>query len=322
MQHNSSDREDDGDAAFWVSYLVNTVTYVVMPFTFVVGTVGNILALKVLVQPRYTRTSTGVYMIALEIFDVFVITLFLPVLFVRIVFQEVVVGDAFCQFYVFLVNVTPLLSNNTLALMSLDRVIVVTFPLRAKSICTTYKAKLCLVILVFVVIGFSIYRTIPIQMFINSTGKDCDSILVGSVRVITANIQIALQVWVPFLVILVCNVIIVFGLISSAQQRKLLQGPQGSTSSSSGGTSLTVMLVVVSVVFLLLHIPVVLHRLLRDIHQSGADAITLNALYWAARALMCLNSAINFFLYMLSSKQFRSSIFKHNRKSENIENRI
>ncbi|XP_074650487.1 allatostatin-A receptor-like [Tubulanus polymorphus] len=287
----------------WIFHVALVAMYGFLPFSFVVGTVGNLFALRVLSNRHYTRTSTGVYMIALEVFDTTVVSLCVPVLFTRVVFQHLIT-DLFCKIYIFLLVATASFSNLTLAFMSIDRLIVVCFPFKAKSICTPRKARVVLLAMVLAQLGFSIYRAVPLRVYTNGPENDCDYPLRGRPRFIISFTQNVIQFWIPFGLILGCNISIVTQLVLQSKRRKeMTNSCSDGKESADNSVSVTLMLLSVSILFLVLHFPFFLYRILK--YVTGADRMILNVVYWISRALMAVNSAINFYVYCLASERFR-----------------
>ncbi|XP_074647515.1 mu-type opioid receptor-like [Tubulanus polymorphus] len=286
-----------------VNIVAQILVYGILPLSFVIGTIGNIWALKVLLSPHYTKSSTGIYMIALEIFDISVVSIATPVLFVRIVFEMEALSNEFCQFYYFLLMFTSSSSNLTMAFMSIDRLFVVWSPFRAKAICTPKKARIVLAIMVILLTGYSVGRIVPVRMYDYGTLKDCDYPLGGNARLFVSFFHNVIQFLLPFVIIFTCNVTIATILVLQAGKRKDM-----TTGTSKSQKNLTIMLISISTVFLVLNLPLFAYRILK--YMSNVDRIVLNLTYWVARGFTGLNSAVNFYLYCMTSQRFRAQLCK------------
>ncbi|XP_074659499.1 uncharacterized protein LOC141912186 [Tubulanus polymorphus] len=287
-----------------IDILVWIVTYFVLPVTFLFGTIGNVLTLRVLMSgSRYYRTSTGIFMIALSLFDGLAVSVSVPVLFLRIAFTRAVLSPGFCSFYMALIFLCPSMSNMTLTFISFDRLIVVFVPMMARTLCTVRKAALCLTALIFTQIIFNYQLATNSVYIVSSNGVgDCDMLNYPIVRTVVRSL---LRFWVPFLGICICNVSIAVKLGIYAQMRTKLSESTSNSKTAKTNISLTIMLCVVSFVFIVLNIPLLVGNCIRQISGLTLSVGFVNAISWITRACNAVNSAMNFYLYCLSSREFR-----------------
>ena len=112
---------------------------------------------------------------------------------------------------------------------------------------------------------------------------------------------------IPFIIIFICNVFIMFGLRRAAINRKMKFNQEDKKTSST-----TVMLVVVGVVYLLFISPSAIFIVwyshdaqpYRTVHAEAKSWLT----YAVTLQLSYINSAINFLLYCCTGTKFRQSL--------------
>ncbi|ELU08809.1 hypothetical protein CAPTEDRAFT_208114 [Capitella teleta] len=278
----------------------------------VVGTVGNIMSIILLRRPRMKTTTTSLYLVALAFTDL----------------SQVVVGQAtrhfvrsitgidppiydtwYCKIWYYLIRVFNSYSNWVLAGVTVERCIAILIPLKAKSLITRKSAKLFLssaLLAVFVYYSHSVvsYLTGP-----TPNGIACKANLEnGFVSQVRPWSDWVLEALLPGIIILACNVIIIQRLLKARAERA--QTLTCTSDSKDQMQSLVVMLVSISVAYLVLTTPMHVNFVIAASFPGGymfierSDAI--KRLIWSVSLFLhYTNHSINFFLYVLTGREFR-----------------
>ncbi len=111
-----------------------------LPVVMFSGLLGNALSVIVCLSPRLRRIPSSIYLTALALYDSVALIMYvlLWVEFFDLAPNETEIG---CRLIGYLLNVAGCLSAWSVAAFSLERFVVVYYPLRRASICTTRKAK-------------------------------------------------------------------------------------------------------------------------------------------------------------------------------------
>ena len=214
-----------------------------------------------------------------------------------------------CRIIYWIVLAAQLVAVWVLVAIGVERVVAVVFPHLAKSWCTVKKGKVYVAILS---IG-SLALNIPYLIYITTThlyvpayGRvvtNCnmptsgDPFLMQLLAIIPL-IHAILYSSLPFIVLLLLNLIIIIGLCRVQQQRATMHA-EGTTTKSTL-TGMTSMLISVSVVFLILTTPYSVFI----IFAIAQGRLIVNLLY-ISYILQALNHSINLWLYCLTGTKFR-----------------
>ena len=292
---------NDSNSSELSEYLTSNLWRYGWPPLCMTGLVGNTLVLLVLRRDGLVRTSANVYLSALAVGDSLVL-----------IFTSLAVYPGL-GWGLWLDNMSALAChallpiNHTLALCSVwiivaftvERCVVVRFPLLKLRLCTPRNAGLCCVSLL--VLAF----VKNVDVFIMSKLTITDGL--GG---ILCNISMRHQVYrtwislvvssvIPTCVVLVCNWAII-----RALRRKLLQ-----TAAQDSVTRTTFMCLGVSFAFILCVVPANVFALVYINFKSWLDALPSPYDIW--RSLVFLryaNHAINIFLYSLTGAHFRCEL--------------
>jgi hypothetical protein len=122
------------------------MTVPIPPILIVLGLVGNILSFLLMSQKKYKKSTTCFYMRCMAIFDSIYIfgRMFLRYLLVMApqLFRNREVKKAYCLFYFVALVMGMVLSPLILVVMSFDRFLALTWPLKAATICTIRRARI------------------------------------------------------------------------------------------------------------------------------------------------------------------------------------
>lgn len=283
------------------------------------GTVGNLLSFAVMVQSTMRSTSTAFYMASLALADTAVLLFGCLRRWVLEVFDMDLLNQGplacsiinFFQYWSFDVAVWILVA------MTMDRVLVVTSPLKAQIYSTRKRAALSLVLVMVASAGINshfFFTTIHTQGVCTVSGEHA-----RFYKDIWSWIDATVYSFLPFMLLLIMNFIIVV-VISKANAKKqrmtnnFKSKRKDEQKSAVISRKLTIMLLSVTCTFLLLTGPAMVLNTMRELGKPYFDLSLPKdfAKYiltrQISRVLLYLNHSINFFLYCLTGSKFRQEL--------------
>jgi hypothetical protein len=303
------------------------------PIIIGLGLLGNTLAYVVLCHPRYKQSSNCCYMRALAVFDN--ITLlgryaqrYVYVSWPHVFLADKVVADIFCREYLFISTACMSTAHWILSLMTLDRFIAVSIPLKAKIFCSVKRAKICISISV---IAFSCIFMPNLLRTYNPDGltliSQCP--LRGHFKWYEHNIWTFYSTGclaVPVLVVFICNMGIVVVLKMNKKQRDATCtiNKGGNKTESNTERNITLMLLLVSWSSFIIMLPVLVDYFFWDVIKPipvrGKTVSVRKFMYDFIMIPRMLNSAVNFVFYFLGCSKFRKDLVSitMNRKKDLI----
>ena len=246
-----------------------------------IGLVGHFLTLCVLQRSAFAGRSTTILLRALAVADT--VTLLCMILYYTKVLLPV---------FEFVSYQTAIASSWTIVLISVERVVIVYKPLQARALCTKKRA-------VFAVVALWVVVAIITSVMVTLSDKQI--------------IYMVLQTFYGFLpgvIILVCNVSILIKLSALKSERQQL-APETATSNTN---SLTVMSIINSLAFICLVIPwpilwnILYYGYILDGICYSSCRVTLRVLVLCDQVASLVNHTINFFLYCICGKLFRTEL--------------
>ncbi|PVD21427.1 hypothetical protein C0Q70_19600 [Pomacea canaliculata] len=317
------------------------LTYV-PPVLIVLGTLGNIVSFIVLRRRAMCKVSSYLYLASLAVADSLVLYIGLLRLWlielIEVDFHNS--SDWVCKLMVSFGYIASDLSVWMIIAVTVERYIVVCFPLRACTMCNTNRAKvvICFIALLIFCINIHFFWTVSLVE---------DSNNVTNCQATPSHIYLVDEIWpwvdacfysfLPFVTILILNILIISEVVKARTHRQNLQSmneyhyhqqrpqrPQQRRStaatvfgcrrfSSPGeGTKLTVMLLTVSFTFLLTTLPMNISLIVTAFwnqqKHSERQMAQFNLAKTITELLMYVNHSINFFLYCATGQKFRKQI--------------
>ena len=195
-------------------------------------------------------------------------------------------------------------SAHLIIFMTFERFYSIIQPHRAASFNTVKRAKV-IIICVFL-FGFS--YNIPYLFITGNNGRYCivkNEVAQSIIGRLNFWLHFALSIGIPFLSLIIMNTVIIHTLQRRSQW--VTSTSQGQ-SQNEGQVYTTLLLVTFS--FLILSTPFyAVHLWVNFTNGSGPQYIaTYQFLYIATQALFFTNNGINFFLYVMSGKKFRTDL--------------
>ncbi|XP_064647142.1 thyrotropin-releasing hormone receptor-like [Lineus longissimus] len=272
----------------------------------ILGIFGNISAFLVTTKKENRRNSSCVFMSAMAVAD----TLFLVVKYIGrgtinmrgslITFQE---RKVLTYFVWYGQSAMTTASSLFLAGMNIDRTLAILFPLKANTWCTASRARK-------VVIGMFLW---PVLFDINILFTFKPFWLTEDTMIILLDVphpkwlETAIATYelvaviVPFTTIVLCNALILFGILRSAKRRSKMAGEE-TTGQRTMGKSLTRMLILVSVFYVIFNLPIQLYsEMVRNssYNPDPYEQVLNRFIYKLFGELFHFNFACNYYLYIM-----------------------
>ncbi|CAH1800930.1 unnamed protein product [Owenia fusiformis] len=304
----------------YVEYQIGMALWKYMsPVIIVLGVIGNILSFLVTTFTSMKQANMSIYLSALAVSDTgaLIIGLGHPWLSVLFNFDIRKTHEWACKIHVFFTYLFIDLSAWMLVSVTIDRVIFVYLPLRARSICTRRNAIIVINLVVLIIIGINC----NLLFTIGYRGNSRCFIVEGF-----EGFHISYWPWIdasvsslaPFSILIVCNMLIIIQLLRVRNNRRKKLNVSNSNKDDKT-RSMTIMLVMISVLFLCFTAPVSFDIIIKLSKRANTVERAPTTLAEQARSvlsqaivhmLMYLNSALNFVMYCLSGKKFRDSLKK------------
>jgi len=319
-----------------------TLLLYVPPIFFIIGLIGNLLSAVILTRPPMRSISTYRYLTVLSFTDSLVLTVGL----LRMWLGQLLVGDDVLDHWSWackLVNVVGYTVSNfsvwLIVAVTIERFVAVCYPLMAPSVCSRRRSTR--IILAVLAVQLVIHVHFAWTVGVHAAVDDDDDITDGRrqcqalpgfqtlVDDVWPWIDAAIYSFVPFVVIMALNMMIVRQVIASKRDRGQLcqqasttltvRTSQGSmeVSKTTESTRLTVMLLTVSFAFLLTTFPMNTTVIAMSCWQASLPnglvtdlglATKLILVRTVCELLMYVNHSINFFLYCATGQKFRRQL--------------
>lgn len=290
---------------------------------FILGVLGNVLTIAVLTRWHMRNNNTSLYLTVLAVSDLTMLVVGQPLKN----WTKGLTGidltahsDWSCKLWYYAISVPAVYSNYVLAGVSLERCIAIVAPLRSRRFLTRTNAAIYLLVTLFALAAYltyslflnhqKIYYDIEGNKMMYCTFDD-NGLFVATVRPWS---DLIIRTLVTGTVIVCSNVVIIHYLLLARHKRqKYLSEDRGDTSIEDNFSATAAMLVSISVAFVIIMTPVHVMYILNDVYPLSASTADHGAavvrLMWAiVIALSYLNNAINFYLYVISGKYFRSEL--------------
>ena len=287
----------------------NLIKYWGVPVGAIVGILLNCVTFALMRRSKIKNTVMGIYFTALATVDIFfLINMFL------MHSDKAITGFDFntahrvsCKIIKFIMPAGYAISSWIMAVVALERCMVVLLPLKAMILSNERKAKITIVAVVIVVALISCHPLIIMDVLVNGKNKQCTWMpQYDWFQRNVANTMIAVSVsYVPFIILLACNILFVAKMVVVKAKRKSLT----SSGMSYNLSQFTFTAVIVCMGFCFCTVPGMI-ILVMSTQQSWYSDITLAKK--VARNIIPLmaviRASINFFVYICTSKTFREEI--------------
>ncbi|CAF3815304.1 unnamed protein product, partial [Rotaria magnacalcarata] len=314
-------------------HIAETIVYKYICLTiFVIGVIGNSLSVLVFSRPSLRHRSCAVYFLALAITDIaslcasFIDTVLPSYNNVTLTTKSLYI----CKLNPLMVYFTTDLSNFLLAIASIDRAVSIQCPLTSTRFCRARIAIYIILVMsvIFLLInghlfwGFEISEIDPSNEVCmpsklkNAFSNGNKSITYDRFYAVFDSLDMLFAVVIPFIVMLVCNILILIRVITS---RRSIRAIITTTIQSKKHRKrhekekqLTVMLLGSAAAFLVFTLPTEINDTVRafrpsNISQTKGAMALLTAIFIAMGQL---NHAIHFYIYTLTGGVFRNELMQ------------
>lgn len=281
-----------------------------LPIIIFIGTFGNVMSFLIMVQREMRQTSTFFYLATLAVADTVVlyISAFKTWIMVLTGFELLHQGPAACKLSIFTTQFCVHFSAWLIVAVTVERFLAVWFPLRATTMCNLARAKFVTVMIamIFILINSHIFWTAKLHTFRNGQVKCVPYAYENIVCKVFPWIYLVLYSFLPVLVLLLFNSLIIVNLIKS---KPLFQAmTKNDQQARCDHQKLAVCLLVISFTWIITTMPRPLYPLFMEKPRSTtaqAEAVFIRTVCFL---LMYINHAVNFFIYGLTGQRFRMEL--------------
>lgn len=293
------------------------VNYVFLPLSIVVGTVGNFLTIVVMRSERFAGSPSSYLLIVLAISDSVAILSqpFNKLFFIDLVGTDIrALHDINCKLYIMIRRLSKMTSSWTVVGLCIERFIAVWFPLKAKLLITKRSVSAFTLSVVAIIITYTGIWSYASKVVNGKCNPDVYNYTDPRERTkfgIMLQGGTAIYSNVPTVLLMILTTLIIIKLFQHRRKRRSLTQRPSSTSDQGG--KITAMLIGIVIAYVILILPItVLHN---TAYQKRVKAFTETSsgfsLFTEVVQLMeQLNYCLNFFLYIMTSRQFRETLFK------------
>ena len=295
--------------------LYNNLSIILLRYVLIIpvfgGLVANVLCLLTLQMSSFRECAAGFLLSALTVVDMASLAVggIHSWIFGTFDFDLRQLSIHFGRVHLYLTYLTVHLSAWTLALITLERLVVVTRPLQVAWLCTTRRMALAWIIITITLALTDLY--IPLsrdRVYVTNTTTNA-SVATDFVHFNNSKaiywMDMCISFFAPFTAILCGNCTILYMLFEKRNQ-KMTRSVDPKTH------SITVMLLMASLMFVVTCLPINIYFLGLDTffpsenHSELADA-KLSLIVSVMFTLYYFNNAGNFLLYMMSGPRFRNA---------------
>ncbi|KAL8598031.1 hypothetical protein ACOMHN_062629 [Nucella lapillus] len=329
-QHNRTPNHSlEPDKNFASAYVQHDVTHTlwltVPPVLLVLGCFGNVMTIVVMRGMRASESTAclSVYFTALAVSDLFDLLTSVLWAWPEMAFNVPVAyfHDLSCTAVYFVSFASSMTSAWFLMTMTCQRLTSVLLPHRVAVLCTVRRGKVITSVLVVLacmanVYVFFNYRVVSVggefQVCVNTDAENAYAHRL---------VELCLASVLPFLFLILANSVLIYHVSKSLRLSHRITAKteqQKATSRSEKVSSMTLTLILTSVAFLVLSLPLCALVIYLDhvgfyrgeiedesLNQTLALAETVCFLLWTS------NSAVNFYIYVLSGSKFRQETRRH-----------
>ncbi|XP_060603307.1 lysophosphatidic acid receptor 6-like [Ruditapes philippinarum] len=302
------------------------ILLIIPPIILTVGSIGNILSFGILFT-NTNKASTYSYLSALALADLLVLYVGLLRIWIGQFMTDLLdTNNILCKVGIFIGYVCSDISVWLIVAVTVERFIVVMFPLKAPRLCNKKTARITIITIIFLFIAVNSHFLWTVELH----HYNFDMVVISKCHAKALFTNLVEEVWplvdagiysfVPFVVIIVFNGFIIRNITSARQARLVLRqesslqkrksGPGQSRKQTESSKRISVTLLVVSFSFLITTLPMNLVLIITSLadevdNEDDAEFAKRKLTSSIVEMLMYTNHSINFFLYCITGKKFR-----------------
>ena len=290
------------------------------PSVMLPGVVGNLLCIITLQAKQFADNNTALLLTVLAVVDIIALCVqgLHSWLNSMAIIHLTTENNGLCKVWGYMYYVFIHLSAWMLVLITMERFVIVQWPHRHNILCGRKVIVISAFLMCLVLLLLNLYLPITSEIFIvnetnSSTWSYCDMDLPPDkywMYDFRSWSDMVISCLLPFVVILVGNVIIVVKLTLHTKRKTKLKLPKNNASKS-----VTIMLVLASFTFLLTSLPINIIILAYDLLFPDWETDDLmyawsDIFFCVASILTFANHAVNFVLYFISGPTFRHAFYR------------
>lgn len=291
------------------------VNFVLLPTFLILGLTGNTLTIIIMNTKRYNRLTSGLILMALAISDT---CLLLTQPFNKMFVMKVIGYDARalsevgCKLFFVFFKSGKMTSSWFIVFLCFERFVAVWFPLKAKFVCTRRNTFIGIACVYTVIVGYNCAWSIHSLILDGVCFPDVYNKSVKAEVNLYRDMLTAgstLYSLAPLCIMCVLTPLIIVKLASHRRRRKQMTTSKQGTDTEAVKT--TAMLLGVVGAYILLIIPITtLHNLAfyMGLKAFGNNSNGFLIFRDVSQILEQLNYSINFWMYVVTSKQFREGL--------------
>jgi G protein-coupled receptor 139 len=316
----------DNATAFQFTEQLNDISMYILPILALVG--NSITLLVILTNPQFNRSSFSVYVKAMAISDTFV--LIFKLLSYQNKTSKYFYFSSLCTILIFCSEASVLLSIWIIVSITIERTLVVLFPLHKKKFVSVYRARSIVIIIGILTIIFSTrVLIIPIDKSIEHIRRCHPMPGWQSYRRINKTITEFGYCHIPLTIVIIGNLLTICTVKRAVVQRHDMfrnSTYEQKRQMNSNEKQLMLMLLIVTLMFIVYFVPFTIVEIIQRWGLPFGICFTQKSfeIYMIIRSLSellkDLNFCTNFIIYCVSGRRFRYaliSLFKrlHRRSS-------
>ena len=294
-------------------------TFYFLPIISFFGLIGNTLSFIVYGNMKHRKKSSSIYLRVLSLVD---IAILIPIVFHYWLISNFfpnVFTDKYCYGLSYSVHVVGCCSHWLIVIITIDRFIGISYPLKRTSVCTPKRRKAALICITVASVLKNLHYlwTTDFSHGHLNTTPMCSLGIVRKTPIIVAVkwFESLVNSMLPFIIIFTLNLFIIWKLkeryttFHIKPENNIKEEHKSRKNKQNYGT--TIILLMVSISFLGLKYPIVIHHLYfskkdvkHDVKLSAVQYLSLSICY----CLWTANHSIHIFIYSIFGKQFRSDL--------------
>ncbi|XP_064631027.1 probable G-protein coupled receptor 139 [Lineus longissimus] len=294
-------------ASDWLRQLALALETGCLPTILGIGVIGNALSFTVMSLKKNRSSVMYFHLRVLAVSDTVSLATFLPKLISPYIIQSTWIAPVpviYCTVVRYFSDLFFGAAMWLVVIIAVDRVIAVSFPLRAISWCTMGRAKRNVIVFGVLLLGFNTPNFWRRPKLFNDS-IDC---VLGPHLVWFDSVTYSVNAAIPVSLILILNITIIISVRSHSRElKRTISNKQGTA--QDGG--MTAMLILVATTMVILNTPyfclVIMWTYIIPDFMGRNPSLT----YFLMNSMIMLwmvNNSINFFLYCLASKHFRKDL--------------
>ena len=301
---------------------------IVSPILMVCGTIGNVLSVVVLSRKNLIQSVSSTYLLSLSVADLSVLWVGLLRQWMRYLgFDIRTAANWICKLHWWFLYVTLDISVWLLVMVTVERLITTFKPFTNRVLCTKKRAKIVICAIVITALAVNCHVLYGMDLKVSETEAGMEMYTCGPNRdymkfffLVWNYIDLCKFSLLPFFILSLCNMCIIYKVVSNNRKMNTQVAPSGSTATENRTKAMSKLLLTLNFVFIATTAPVCVYLVGEPywIPREVPRDIQLEDPWWAiVNILMYINNTVNFGLYCFSGTRFRAELMSLCTKSAN-----